>query len=102
RGQRPVQDLPGIQLDPVAGAEDDCLAAEASIQFIERARQLIAVERDAFTDLHRRVAKAATDNVENHGPTPCPRGWASARQHTRSAKATIVRKAACLPRRRRP
>src|SRR6266849_2680840 len=82
-----VEHLSSVQLNAIAGAEDHGLAAEACVQLVEGARQLVAVEGEALANLHGRAAVAAADGEQDHRTTPCPTGWARARQQTSSAKA---------------
>jgi hypothetical protein len=51
-----------VDLDAVAGAEQDRLAAEASGEFVQGAGSFGWVKRQLFTQLHIGGAKATTDN----------------------------------------
>jgi hypothetical protein len=56
-----------VQLNTIARAQDDGLAAVTSIQFVQRPCQLCLVERQPFAERNRSVAEAATDSQEVHG-----------------------------------
>src|SRR5262249_25874469 len=88
-----------VQLDPVAGAEDDRLAAVARAQLVQRAGQLGTVESQPLAHRNGRIAVIAADGQEHHGAPPCTNGRTGAVSVTsNSAKATIVSKATCRPR----
>src|SRR5207248_2135445 len=88
-----------VQLDAIARAQDDGLAAVAGGQLVQRAWQAVAVEGQLLAQLDRRVVKAAPHDEEHHGPPPRTDVWEEASVNNSRAKATIVSSATRRPRR---
>ena len=65
-----VEDAGQVQLDAVAGAEDDGLAVEAAGERVEGGGQLVVAERQPFADGDGRGAVAAADGEEDHDGPP--------------------------------
>src|SRR5205823_3933867 len=102
RAERPIKGLGEIQLDAIAGAEDDRFAAEAHGHGVEGAVQGVAVEGEPFTHRDRRVLVTTADSEEDHGTPFCPTGCDRVRQPSSRTNVTMVHSAICRPRRWAP
>ncbi len=68
--QRPIGSLGEIQLDAVAGAENDRFAAETHGDGVESTMQRLAVEGQPFAHRDRGVLVTTADGEEDHRRPP--------------------------------